>query len=146
MGKAWKGVVIHCSDSVFGDSLIIDSWHKERGFTEVGYHFVITNGKKHKQDSYLRSTDGAVQSARSLFKIGSHARSYNYDYIGICLVGVDEFTECQMESLQMLVKELMAKYEIKEKSVIGHYQCTTANGKTCPNFDVDDWKQAVFLL
>jgi N-acetylmuramoyl-L-alanine amidase len=142
--KKWRGIVIHCSDSSFGDNLIIDKWHKQNGWDGIGYNFVITNGKKTSKSVYLRSTDGAIKSGRVLSKDGSHALDYNDTHIGICLIGVKEFTDLQFRALQMLLKELVDQYSIELENIIGHYQCTTANGKTCPNFDVDVFKNKIF--
>lgn len=144
MKKQWKGIVIHCSDSSFGDSLVIDSWHKQKGWSGVGYHFVITNGKQTSRSDYLVSTDGQIHSARPLTKNGAHAKSYNSTHIGICLIGIKYFTDRQYSALQMVIKELCHKYDIDPKDVIGHYQCTTANGKSCPNFDVPQFINSIF--
>jgi len=38
-----KKVIIHCSDSSFGNAVLIDKWHRQRGFDNIGYHFVILN-------------------------------------------------------------------------------------------------------
>ena len=38
-------IILHCSDSEWGSASVIDQWHKERGWTEIGYHYVITNGQ-----------------------------------------------------------------------------------------------------
>lgn len=142
--KKWQGIVIHCSDSNFGDALVVDGWHKQRDWSGIGYNFVITNGKKTSKSAYLRSTDGAINSGRALSKDGSHALGYNDTHIGICLIGVKEFTELQFSALQMLIKELVDQYSIELENIIGHYQCTTAHGKTCPNFDVDVFKNKIF--
>ena len=37
-------IVIHCSDSSYGTVDIIDHWHKMRGWSGIGYHYVIGNG------------------------------------------------------------------------------------------------------
>lgn len=142
--KKWKGIVIHCSDSEFGDALMIDRWHKERGWSGIGYQFVITNGKAGSKLPYLRAIDGQIQTGRPINKTGSHAKKYNSSYIGICLIGVKDFTTYQMAALQLLIKDLMQTFGIEPENIIGHYQCTTANGKTCPNFDVDDFKNKIF--
>lgn len=142
--KLWKGIVIHCSDSSFGDALIIDQWHKQKKWSGVGYNYVITNGKQTSKSEYLRATDGQINSARPLSKSGSHAKGYNSTYIGICLIGVKDFTTYQMAALQLLIKELVDKYQIPIENIIGHYQCTTANGKTCPNFDVVQFINSIF--
>lgn len=142
--KNWQGIVIHCSDSSFGDVKTVDAWHKERGYSEIGYHFVITNGKANPKVPYLRALDGQICAARSLTRSGAHAKNYNSEYIGICLIGVDKFTAYQMAALQLLVKELVNEFNIELENILGHYQCSTANGKTCPNFDVDDFKNKIF--
>ncbi len=143
--KKWQGIIIHCSDSSFGDNLVIDDWHKQRGWpTGVGYHFVITNGHQTSKSEYLRAIDGQIQSARKLSMDGIHAKGYNDTHIGICLIGVKDFTDLQFSALQMLIKELVDQYSIELENIIGHYQCTTARGKTCPNFDVDVFKNQIF--
>jgi len=143
--KPWQGIVIHCSDSSFGDVLTIDDWHKQRKWSGIGYHFVITNGKQKKDSEYLRSTDGQICPARAVDKSGAHSGSpYNQTHIGICLVGINSFTQHQKTALQMLIKDLVYKHNIEIDNIIGHYQCSTANGKTCPNFDVDQFKNSIF--
>jgi hypothetical protein len=127
------GIIIHQSASSFGDASIIDRWHKERGWDGIGYHFVICNGHKNKDDEYLSEVgDGEVQEGRDINKTGAHARGFN-SYIGICLIGSDTFTYDQMKALRDLVVELSLKYEIAPDDILGHYQVST---KTCPGFDV----------
>lgn len=116
-----EGIIIHCSDSPQGrgdDASTIDRWHKERGWTGIGYHYVILE-------------DGLIQEGRPLGTKGAHARGYN-NYIGICLIGVDAFTDAQFTSLALLCKALDVE-DIK-----GHYDVSTT--KTCPNFDVELFK------
>ena len=40
-------IVIHQSDSAFGNAAVIDEWHRERGWSGIGYHWVILNGRIH---------------------------------------------------------------------------------------------------
>lgn len=143
--KDWQGIVLHCSDSEFGDNLAINRWHKARGWSGGGYHFVITNGQASTKTPYLRAIDGQIQTGRPLNKSGAHAGTpYNKTHIGICLIGVKDFTTYQMAALQLLIKDLMHQFDIEPENIIGHYQCSTANGKTCPNFDVDQFKNSIF--
>ena len=128
-----EGIVIHCSDSPQGrgdNAETIDRWHKERGWSGIGYHFVILE-------------DGTVEAGRDIDKQGAHTRWYNH-YIGICLIGIDSFTEKQFHSLEMLVTGLMNNYNIPTDKVFGHYQLDK-RGKTCPNFNVDVWKRNYLL-
>lgn len=141
--KMYKGIAIHCSDSKFGNAQLIEDWHKERGWSDIGYHFVILNGRI-ENDSHLRVMDGMIEAGRDMDLAGAHVRGYN-DWLGICLIGTNEFTLKQMDSLAELIRELIRKFRIPVENVKGHYQFDTANGKTCPNFDVDEFKR-VYLF
>ena len=133
-----KGIVIHCSDSSFGSSIEIDKWHRERGWDNIGYNFVICNGKV-ENNNYMHCMDGSIERGRDIDKSGAHAKGYN-NYIGICLIGIDTFTQAQYEALETLIMELMEKYDIKSEKIIGHYAIST---KTCPNFDVEAFKETI---
>lgn len=134
MGK-FKGIVIHCSDSEFGNAQMIEDWHKERGFDDIGYHVVITNGQITKNE-FQDFMDGSIEIGRDWSINGSHARGYN-DYIGICLIGKKSFTSMQFEALLKVCKALIKEHDIKVVDVIGHYECEGTD-KTCPNFDVSE--------
>ena len=84
--------VIHHTASGDVSAKTIDAWHKARGFDGNGYHFVIR-------------ADGSVEKGRSLTKQGAHALGRN-DYIGIALTGNNNFTEAQIISLKVLLKDL----------------------------------------
>lgn len=122
-----NGIVIHCSDSPQGrgdDASTIDRWHKERGWSGIGYHYVILE-------------DGTIQCGRPLGKTGAHAKGHN-NKIGICLIGQTVFTDAQFLSLEVLTKGLANQYNIEPKDILGHYMVSS---KTCPNFDVDTFKR-----
>jgi N-acetylmuramoyl-L-alanine amidase len=80
-----KKIIIHCSDSEFGDVKIIDQWHKARGWRGCGYHYVITNGVLTHGKPYNNDHDGLIQPGRPLRDIGAHCKGHNHDSIGICL-------------------------------------------------------------
>ena len=115
-----QGIIIHCSDSPQGrgdDVSTIDRWNRERGFDRVGYHYVILE-------------DGTIQKGRPDDISGAHAAGYN-NYIGICLIGIDSFTDAQFNSLETLIIGLVDKYDFDERSIMSHYEVST---KSCPNF------------
>lgn len=143
-------IVIHCSATRAGQDIHaadIDKWHKERGFKEIGYHYVI-------------DLDGSVEFGRELPKDGAHCNTsglsgvaYNKHSIGICYIGgldangnpADTRTDAQKLAMHELVLRLMEKYPIVE--VIGHRDASPdKNGdgiisrnewiKQCPCFDV----------
>jgi len=129
--KPTKYIVVHCSAtenlSRF-DWKSIDQMHRARGFSMVGYHFII---KK----------DGTIQKGRDLGAIGAHAVGFNNESVGICLIGgvnsknesVDNFTKEQKESLIKLLDCL--KIEYPSATVLGHKELPNV-AKDCPCFDV----------
>ncbi|MES9873136.1 MAG: N-acetylmuramoyl-L-alanine amidase [Candidatus Sedimenticola sp. 6PFRAG7] len=154
-------IVIHCSatpNGRFHTATDIDNWHgpdrEKRGkrpfrrhpdarigdgkwqgkgyhakdLAHIGYHFVIR-------------TDGVTQVGRRLSETGAHARGWNTRSIGICLIGMDQFSLAQWVTLKKLVESLQRNRYAKElppiKEVIGHHQ--VASYKTCPGFSVPDW-------
>jgi N-acetylmuramoyl-L-alanine amidase len=132
-------IIIHCSDSSFGDVKIIDGWHKERGWKGVGYHWVILNGRRKSGDKYAACADGHIERGREEDETGSHAVGHNATSIGICMIGKAQFTEVQFDSLERLLKQIKTRHA-SIKSIIGHRD-VDKSGKTCPNFDVVEFVQ-----
>ena len=119
-------IVVHCSDTPKGKSFTakdIDLWHKERGWTKIGYHFVVL-------------LDGKIEEGRAIIEVGAHAEGYNQNAIGVCYIGgangEDTRTEAQKKALLALIKDLKAKYP-SIKQVLGHKD--TGSTKACPCFD-----------
>jgi len=137
-------IIIHCSDSTFGDEPQIKSWHtmpppRGRGWTDIGYHYVITNGQITPKIPYQEGMDGIIQKGRPVEEAGSHCKGHNANSIGVCLVGIKEFTAKQMEALYtFLLVTLLPTWGLRIDHVIGHYETDTgaAQGKTCPNMDM----------
>ena len=129
-------IIIHCTDSGWANLAIVDSWHRQRGFDEIGYHFLILN---ENTDPELASsgTDGFIQFGRSLNKMGAHCLGQNNKSIGIALVGKDSFSKKQMASLSKLVDWLIEQFNIDPGQVFAHREFNSK--KTCPNFDIDFW-------
>jgi N-acetylmuramoyl-L-alanine amidase len=131
--RRWKHIVIHHSATSVGNAGVFDRAHRARGWDELGYHFVITNGQG--------GPDGAVAigSRWRSQKHGAHcgntpANEYNEVGIGICLVGdfTDHLpTEAQTESLKKLVGFLIRTYAIDPGDVIGHQDAPGAHTE-CP--------------
>lgn len=139
-----QNIVIHESDTPNGRPQTvadIDQWHTERGFRRgdgarkafnpqlraIGYHFVI----------YV---DGSLHTGRAEGEVPAAVQGHNSTSINICMIGKGKYTPAQWQSLQMCVAMLRQKYP--GAVVKGHYQFDTANGKTCPDFDVPAWVAA----
>lgn len=132
-------IIIHCSDSNFGDVDIINKWHKERGFDKIGYHFIITNGVIKSHNLYKNEFDGIIQRGRKINEIGAHCIGQNKSSIGICLIGIKNFTDNQIKKLICLINVLGDLYEIPKQNVFGHYEFN--NKKSCPNLNMDYFRK-----
>lgn len=128
-------IIIHCSDSPFGDASDIDQWHKERGWAGIGYHYVILNGFRDKGKP-TPNDDGAIEVGRDIEKAGAHCTGKNANSIGICLIGVKTFTDAQRESLKVLLEGLKAVFNLTNENIKGHYAYSS---KKCPNFNVEEY-------
>lgn len=129
-----KKIILHCSDSEFGDAATIDRWHKERGFDRIGYHYVILNGVRVAHSPYKPVDDGLLEPGRDESVIGAHCLGHNADSIGICIIGKMTFTPEQFKTAGILIKSLLKKYGLSSDDVYGH--CEFDPGKTCPNIDM----------
>lgn len=137
-----KKIIIHCSDSTFGNSAEIDKWHKANGWRGIGYHYVILNGRLPVHREYDRGVDGVVEDGRPVDEQGAHCRGHNVDSIGICLIGRETFTQRQLfVALPKLLIELITEHLITVSDIHGH--CEFNSGKTCPNLDMNLYRKFI---
>lgn len=144
------GLVVHCSANVEGVDIgakEIKRCHiQERGWCDIGYHFVIR-------------IDGTIEPGRDLNKAGAHVSGHNATTIGICYVGglsrekdrrgqyiaKDTRTPEQKDSLRWLLTQLAALLP-SVRTIKGHRDYSpdlNGNGtiepreyiKSCPCFD-----------
>lgn len=132
-------IIIHCSDSEFGNFEMVDNWHKEFGWEGFGYHFLIENGYYSYGSAYKKDQDGMVITGRSENEEGAHCLGHNQNSLGICLIGCRRFTDIQLLiSLPALLSKLLPKYELSMDAVFGHGEIN--NNKSCPNFDMPNYR------
>lgn len=124
-----KELIVHCSATPEGKDYSVDTirqWHLQRGFSDIGYHYVIYR-------------DGSIHIGRDESIIGAHCTGHNTNSIGICYIGgcasdgktpKDTRTTEQKQSLVKLLKELKTKYP--QASIHSHKDFTN---KACPSFD-----------
>ena len=127
-------IIIHCSYTKPGQYVTastIRHWHvEERGWSDIGYHYVITR-------------DGELEQGRPIEKAGAHAKGHNSNSIGVCLVGGMKangtpdcnYTRAQWDKLGSVVGMLQTVYSVG--TVIGHRDLDS--GKECPCFNVGAW-------
>ncbi|MGK7395021.1 MAG: N-acetylmuramoyl-L-alanine amidase [Candidatus Cyclobacteriaceae bacterium M3_2C_046] len=125
-------IILHCSDSGFGNAALIAKWHalpankvvqngksfQGRGWNGIGYHYVILNG-------WLTSTiynsrfNGHLETGRPLDhdpvvqgnEVGAHVKSYNINSVGICLIGRSgQFTNEQLITAVELIYDLEKQF------------------------------------
>lgn len=130
--KLVKNIIIHCSATPPGRDIgaaEIREWHKQRGFRDIGYHFVVR-------------LDGTVETGRPLGEYGAHCLGKNESSIGICYVGgvaedcktpADTRTAAQKKALDDLVAQLI--FTFPWAMVYGHRDFAA---KACPSFDATD--------
>ena len=130
-------IVVHCADTPNGMDIgakEIKQWHtdpkpKGRGWSDIGYHYVIR-------------IDGKLETGRNLNVAGAHVAGHNSDSIGICLVGRDSFAYEQYHNLCVLLKDLMKQFNLKPSDVYGHREFD--KGKACPgNLDLDKLRKDI---
>ena len=109
----------------------IGSWHRERGWLGIGYHFVIKR-------------DGTVEEGRPHDTVGAHVSGHNHNSLGICMAGgIDDkgkpennFTDAQFHALKVLLAGLTNLYP--EAKVQGHGEFS-GTATACPSFKASEW-------
>lgn len=142
-------VIIHCSDSEFGTAAEIRRWHLQNGWSDIGYNFVILNGlivpeTKNQRKLYMACMDGMIEVGRKVDgdnilvgkEVGAHTLGYNAKSLGVCLIGVKDFTQKQFYSLAVLCREIEMIWKVPASMFLGHYDVAH---KTCPNFNVQQF-------
>ncbi len=143
-----KWVVLHTSVSNFGDVTLIDMWHKRRGWSGCGYHWIITNcfptGDSYQSAQPDLNADGLVQAGRNEIWKGAHVKGHNWETIGICMIGINGvFTSKQLLSSARLCTQIMERYP-NCLGVKGH--CEFTDLKSCPDLDMNFYRKYILPL
>lgn len=123
-------LIWHCTATPEGKDYTVDdirSWHKQRGWSDIGYHYVVYR-------------DGTIAVGRPIGQVGAHVANHNTGTVGCSYVGgvsadgktaKDTRTPAQREAMLWLTRQLVKKHGIRK--VTGHNQYAA---KACPSFDV----------
>lgn len=133
-------IIVHCtatradwwaSRSAQAKTNEVRKWHLDRGWNDIGYHWLIDR-------------DGTVTKGRDESVVGAHVAGHNANSIGISLFGghgssnddafEDNFTPEQDAALRVLISEIRGRHDIKK--VTGHHEYAN---KACPGFRVTPW-------
>ena len=123
-----NSIIIHCTATKPLAHINVNDvrrWHRERGFSDIGYHYLIL-------------VDGTIEVGRPLSAVGAHCKGHNAHSIGICYVGglndkgkpADTRTPAQREAMRSLLTSL--KHRFPDAIIHGHRDFAT---KACPCFD-----------
>lgn len=130
-------IIIHCTATPEGREYSVEQirkWHQNRGWNDIGYHYVI-------------HLDGTVENGRPLALPGAHCLNHNAHSIGIVYVGgmaaqgkhfKNTMTPAQEASLVQLIRDLQLAYPAIKRNIHGHNEFSV---KRCPCFDVQDWRK-----
>ena len=127
-----KRIILHCSATREGQELDADtirSWHLARGWSDIGYHYVV-------------KLDGSIEPGRPLHRIGAHAKGHNADSIGICYVGGldasgdprNTMTAEQRSSITRICVALCVTFN-QRFTLHAHNEFSS---KACPSFAIAD--------
>ena len=128
-------IVIHCSATIEGHYYTakdIHQWHLDRGWSGIGYHYVI-------------GLAGDIKIGRDINENGAHVYGHNTNTIGICMIGglgkdtepkEDSFTKDEYMVLDDMLRKLMCMYPTA--MILGHRDFPDV-AKACPCMDVDDF-------
>jgi hypothetical protein len=121
-------IVLHHSASPRDTTTVeaIRGWHKDRGFSDVGYHFVIEG-------------DGALRHGRQLDVIPAAQKGANTGTIAICIVGDNTkpgegWNESQRISAHSLIVMLRTVFG-QRLPFCGHRDVAPSE---CPGLEVRD--------
>ena len=132
-------IIIHCSDSKWGNAALLDSWHRTRGWDKIGYHAVICNGHL-TPELYDPLFDGCIESGRHFLEVGAHSKGHNTNSLGICLIGQGDYSLKQLGALKGFIGHW--KEQIPEIEVKLHSDYNSKKPK-CPGFSVDNLLGAI---
>lgn len=129
--RAVSEIIWHCTATPEGRDYTVDdirAWHKARGWSDIGYHYVVYR-------------DGSIHAGRPVGKVGAHVEGHNTGTIGCVYVGgvsaggsvaKDTRTADQRAAMLWLTQALLDLHPGIHK-ISGHNQYAN---KACPSFHV----------
>lgn len=127
-------LVVHCSatpETLDIGVAEIRVWHMQKGWEDIGYHFVIRR-------------NGTIEVGRMERMVGAHAEGHNSDSVAVCLVGGTtqagaaccNFSKAQFVALRKILTDLNQRYP--KTTIQGHRDYPNVP-KECPCFNVGKW-------
>lgn len=143
-------IVIHCTATPASMDIgadRINEWHLTKGWSGIGYHFVVKR-------------DGTVEDGRPIERAGAHVKGFNAESIGVALVGgvsdadhtksENNFPDVQIVEALRFVHNLRKEHNIPIENVMGHKeviaQITHGSPKDCPVYPMENFRTALNTL
>lgn len=89
--EAIKMIVLHHSACENESVYDIDTMHRKRGFSGIGYHYYIEK-------------DGTIWQGRPITQVGAHCKGHNSASVGICIAGDLRYREATPLQLRSCIK------------------------------------------
>ena len=123
-------IALHHAEASTCTAEQVDRWHKENGWSGIGYHFFVRK-------------DGSIYRGRPLTAMGAHVSGMNNCSIGICAEGkysTETMPDAQKKAICRLLVYLKDNNYYPDAKIVGHKEIGDSD---CPgrNYPLEDIKQ-----
>ncbi len=129
-----KYIALHHAEASSCSVYDVDAWHKQNGWSGIGYHFFVRK-------------NGEIYRGRPLDSLGAHVQGMNDCSLGICAEGSymkETMPQVQKKAIAELIDYLKTKF-YPNAQIVGHREIGSSD---CPgtNFPLDELKNYKSLL
>ena len=125
-------VIFHHALADKADVDTIRKWHLERGWEDIGYHYVICK-------------NGSIQPGRALHLEGAHALGRNESSIGVCLEGDFRKYQPSMAQLEASYRLYDCLCQVYGKELEIEFHRSTADQNPCPGKQLNRYRFIALL-
>lgn len=124
-------IALHHAAAVKCNAADVDRWHKQNGWSGIGYHYFVRK-------------NGDIYRGRPEWSIGAHVQGMNSQSIGICAEGnydiETNMPDAQYNAILDLISDIKTRYP--NAKVVGHREIGSSD---CPGkyYPLDDIKNNV---
>ncbi len=130
----YQSVVVHHSASEISDFRSIRRDHQARGWFEIAYHFVLSNGSTDVPRSHLHPTRRYVLG---IWSVATRSVRFNFTALHLCVVGNFENSAVPGDlrlALGHALAEIQSRHDIPAEKIFIHRDCSAT---ACPGRFID---------